>query len=71
MWKLVLLNTKWYATQIKSICEEELLTALQKISKMSCLTALLGESLEDNGGCGCACCTAIAVIDKIKTRNRG
>ena len=32
--------------------------ALTTISKMPCLTNLLGESAEDNGGCSCAACIA-------------
>lgn len=42
--------------------------ALGKLSDFPCLTELLGEFPEDNGGCGCARCVARAVIANVSER---
>jgi len=43
--------------QIKALRE-----ALIAIKRMPCISMLLGELPEDNGGCGCASCTATAAL---------
>ena len=42
--------------------------SLEFITKMPCITELLGESPEDNGGCTCASCVAKAALATIEEK---